>query len=406
MSRKVAIKVHNLRKSFDLPENRIGSLKQWLVNVGRGNKKRRQQVLNGIDFEIYKGDFFGIVGRNGSGKSTLLKILAGVYVPDEGAVETHGGLTPFIELGVGFNPELSGHDNVYLSASLLGYSRKQVDVMYDDIVAFAEMGEHMDKKLKNYSSGMQVRLAFSIAIKAKNDILIFDEVLAVGDEAFQQKCLDVFSEYKNDPKQTVVLVTHGMDQVEKFCNRAMLLHDGDIAYIGDPKTVAKKYSILNVADAGDEHASVVGDDTGESEATRDVAESMITDFTISATEITVEDELTARITIKADDSLPKKIVAGINIFKVNDPYNSCHAEYNSYVELGDRDLAKGNTTFTVKLQAGQLFKGDYIIKPHLLDVADDYKYHTAEQIYLEFKVTDTNKSKYGSFNLKGQWEIE
>ncbi len=244
MNEDVAIKVHDLHKTFELAENRHTSIKQSLLSIGKNNSKNRQKVLDGIDFEIKKGDFFGIVGRNGSGKSTLLKILAGVYVPDSGAVEINGNLTPFIELGVGFNPELSGRDNVYLSASLLGYPRKVVDIMYDDIVDFAELHDHMDKKLKNYSSGMQVRLAFSIAIKAKNDILIFDEVLAVGDEAFQQKCYRIFEEYRT-AGQTVVLVTHDMTAVRNLCTKAMLIDDGKIAHIGDVDSVAEHYSEMN-----------------------------------------------------------------------------------------------------------------------------------------------------------------
>lgn len=240
MSDDVAIRVHDLHKSFELAENKSTSIKQLLVNAGKGHKKHRQKVLDGVDFEIKKGDFFGIVGRNGSGKSTLLKILAGVYSPDSGAVEINGDLTPFIELGVGFNPELSGKDNVYLSASLLGYSRKVVDKMYDEIVDFAELHDHMDKKLKNYSSGMQVRLAFSIAIKAKNDILIFDEVLAVGDAAFQKKCMDIFEDYRRN-KQTVVLVTHSMDNVRNLCTRALMLSDGKIECIGSVKKVSEAY---------------------------------------------------------------------------------------------------------------------------------------------------------------------
>lgn len=244
MSDDIAIKVRDLHKSFDLAENKHTSIKQVLVNAGKKHKKHRQKVLDGIDLEIKKGEFFGIVGKNGSGKSTLLKILAGVYTPDSGGVEINGNLTPFIELGVGFNSELSGRDNVYLSASLLGYPRKVVDGMYDEIVKFAELEEHMDKKLKNYSSGMQVRLAFSIAIKAKNDILIFDEVLAVGDEAFQQKCLRVFEEYRRTD-QTVVLVTHDMSTVRNLCTRAMLIDKGKIAHIGSVDSVAEQYSDMN-----------------------------------------------------------------------------------------------------------------------------------------------------------------
>ena len=236
----IAIKVHNLHKTFEIAESKNTSIKQLLVNAGKKHKKHRQKVLDGIDFEVKKGEFFGIVGRNGSGKSTLLKILAGVYVPDSGAVEINGNLTPFIELGVGFNSELSGKDNVYLSASLLGYPRKVVDKMYDEIVDFAELHDHMDKKLKNYSSGMQVRLAFSIAIKAKNDILIFDEVLAVGDAAFQKKCMEIFEEYRRK-KQTVILVTHSMESARSLCTRALMLSDGKIERIGSVKKVSEAY---------------------------------------------------------------------------------------------------------------------------------------------------------------------
>lgn len=244
MNDEIAIKVHDLHKSFVIAEHRNTSVKQLLVNFGKKHKKERQKVLDGIDFEIKKGEFFGIVGRNGSGKSTLLKLLAGVYAPDKGAIEVHGNLTPFIELGVGFNPELSGRDNVYLSASLLGFTRKQIDEIYNDIVDFAELHEHMDKKLKNYSSGMQVRLAFSIAVKAKNDILIFDEVLAVGDEAFQRKCFGVFEEYRRN-NQTVILVTHSMESVRSFCTRALMLADGKIELIGSVEKVSNAYLLSN-----------------------------------------------------------------------------------------------------------------------------------------------------------------
>lgn len=240
----VAIAVKNVHKDFVLPQNKNSSFKQAAVNIVRQNNKTTQHVLNGVSFDIHKGDFFGIVGRNGSGKSTLLKILAGVYSPTQGEVQVNGGITPFIELGVGFNPELSGRDNVFLNGALLGYNRKQVSKMYQEIVEFAELEQFMDQKLKNYSSGMQVRLAFSIAIMARNDILIFDEVLAVGDEAFQAKCMDVFEKYKASG-QTVVLVTHDMASVKRFCNRAVFIEDGDVKGLGDPRKIADEYSKSN-----------------------------------------------------------------------------------------------------------------------------------------------------------------
>lgn len=241
---EIAIKATDIHKSFNFAEDKKTAIKHLFVSIGKKEKRHRQNVLNGVDITVEKGDFFGIIGRNGSGKSTLLKILAGVYTPDSGSVHINGSLTPFIELGVGFNPELSGRDNVFLSASLLGYTRKQISAMYDDIVAFAELEEHMDKKLKNYSSGMQVRLAFSIAIKAENDILMFDEVLAVGDANFQEKCLNQFRKYKKEGK-TIVLVTHAMGTVSEFCNKAALIDNGRIVYSGKPSGAVKMYEKLN-----------------------------------------------------------------------------------------------------------------------------------------------------------------
>ncbi len=239
----VAISVKHLYKSFRLPTERSMSLKQTIFNRLHGIKGfKEQHVLKGLDFEIKKGEFIGIVGRNGSGKSTLLKILAGIYYPEAGTVTINGNLVPFIELGVGFNPELTGRENVYLNGALLGFSDHDVDAMYDDIWKFAELEEFQDQKLKNYSSGMQIRLAFSIAIRAKGDILVLDEVLAVGDAAFQQKCNRYFASLKGS--QTVILVTHSMENVIRFCDRAILLEDGKIALSGSPKKVAKAYKNL------------------------------------------------------------------------------------------------------------------------------------------------------------------
>ena len=243
MKDDVVISVKNLHKSFKLPTERAWGLKQAIFNRLKGVKGyKEQKVLNGISFDIHRNEFVGIVGRNGSGKSTLLKTLAKIYFPEKGSVEINGTLVPFIELGVGFNPELSGRENIYLNGALLGFSNKEMDAMYDEIVDFAELRPFMDKKLKNYSSGMQVRLAFSIAIRAKGDILLLDEVLAVGDAAFQQKCSDYFNSIKG--KQTVILVTHSMENITKYCNRAILIENGKIQLEGSPKKVSEAYKKL------------------------------------------------------------------------------------------------------------------------------------------------------------------
>ena len=244
---KYALEVKNVSKSFRLPTEQASGIKQAFVNWTKGIKGyKEQKVLKDISFKVKKGDFYGIVGRNGSGKSTLLKIISQIYTPESGTVKVDGTLVPFIELGVGFNPELTGRENIYLNGALLGFSKEEISAMYNEIVEFAELEEFMDQKLKNYSSGMQVRLAFSIAIKAQGDILVLDEVLAVGDEAFQRKCNDFFENIKKDKTKTVILVTHSMADVKKYCNNAIFIADGMISESGDVDKVAEKYIASNL----------------------------------------------------------------------------------------------------------------------------------------------------------------
>ncbi len=246
MSKKIVVSVDNVSKFFKLPTESTQSLRTALVNRFKGIKGyRKQHVLKDISFQVKEGDFFGIVGRNGSGKSTLLKIISQIYMPEQGSVAINGKMVSFIELGVGFNPELTGRENVYLNGAMLGFTTEEVDAMYRDIVDFAELHDFMNQKLKNYSSGMQVRLAFSVAIKAEGDILILDEVLAVGDEAFQRKCNDYFLERKAGGK-TTILVTHDMGAVKKYCNKAILIDNGFIKAFGEPDDVANQYSLDNV----------------------------------------------------------------------------------------------------------------------------------------------------------------
>ena len=248
---KYALEVKHVSKSFRLPTEQANGINQAFVNWTKGIKGYKEQhVLKDISFKVEKGDFFGIVGRNGSGKSTLLKIISQIYTPEKGTVKVNGTLIPFIELGVGFNPELTGRENIYLNGALLGFSKDEVSAMYDEIVEFAELEEFMDQKLKNYSSGMQVRLAFSIAIKAQGDILVLDEVLAVGDEAFQRKCDDFFSKIKKDKTKTVILVTHSMSSVRRYCNKAIMINQGEVASLGSIDEVVEAYTQLNLEKLG------------------------------------------------------------------------------------------------------------------------------------------------------------
>lgn len=232
----VAIQLKNIKKVYDLPTEKRTTIMEYVSSPFKRSKINTFEVLMDIDLEIKKGEFIGILGNNGCGKSTLLKIIAGIYRPTSGKVTVKGRMVPFLELGVGFSPELTGRENIYLNGIILGMPRKFLKQKFDEIVAFAELEKFVDLPLKNYSSGMQVRLAFSIAMMSDADIYLLDEVLAVGDQHFQQKCLDVFRNHKKQGK-TIVLVTHDPDLVREFCDRAALISDGRIVVEGAPEKV-------------------------------------------------------------------------------------------------------------------------------------------------------------------------
>jgi ABC-2 type transport system ATP-binding protein len=246
--RHAAIEVAGVEKTFRIPHHQIHTLKERVLHPFQRVEHDELRALRDVSFEVLAGEFFGIVGRNGSGKSTLLKCLAGIYRADAGTIRVAGRLSPFIELGVGFNPDLTARDNVVINAVMMGMSPREAREHFDEIIAFAELEDFLDLKLKNYSSGMQVRLAFSVMVKSNADVLLIDEVLAVGDAAFQQKCFDTFYRLRAEGK-TIVLVTHDMTIVDRFCHRALLLEDGRIHKVGDPVEVGRTYLELNFARA-------------------------------------------------------------------------------------------------------------------------------------------------------------
>ncbi len=244
MQTESAVIVDAVSKTFRIPHQQYHTLKERVLHPGRARTYEEFHALRDVSVAIKEGEFFGIVGRNGSGKSTLLKCLAGIYRPDRGVVEVRGRLSPFIELGVGFNPELAARDNVIINAVMMGLSRAEARRRFDEVVAFAELEEFVDLKLKNYSSGMTVRLGFAVATQIDADVLLVDEVLAVGDASFQQKCFDVFRQMKAAGK-TILLVSHDMAMVEHFADRAMLIERGDVLSIGDPHEIGLLYNQVN-----------------------------------------------------------------------------------------------------------------------------------------------------------------
>ena len=379
--------INNLTKSFKIPLEASSGIKQKLITLLKGRKGYRVFTpLKDIDFTINEGDFFGIVGRNGSGKSTLLKTIAGIYTPNSGSVEVGGSLVPFIELGVGFNPELTGRENVFLNGALLGFSHDEMEAMYDKIVDFAELGDFMEERLKNYSSGMQVRLAFSIAIRAHADILLLDEVLAVGDEAFQKKCYAYFDKLKRE-KRTVILVTHDMSAVERFCNKAVFIEDGKVKMIGKPYRIAAAYSRSNIKSYN------------ESEG---LDEQISDDFDITlrgsdGNEQTVY-EYNETMTVELEWQQTGVKHVGVAIFRENGEYVYGPNTYQEKVKIADKNRA----TYTVQLN---LNEGSYFIKAGLMG-ADDTKTIAFTEEGPHFSVQrDYDHGRWGGVTkLKHTWK--
>lgn len=256
MNPSFALHIQNLSKSFVIPQENRNTLRERLMHLGKRMGYNTFTVLNNISFDIRCGEFFSIIGRNGSGKSTLLKLLAGIYTADTGIITVNGEISPFLELGVGFNPDLSGKDNIYLNSTILGLSRKDIDKKFNAIVQLAELEPFVHLKLKNYSSGMQVRLAFATAIQSNRDILLMDEVLAVGDAAFQAKCYRIF-EHLIEAGRTIVFVSHDLETVKEYSNRVLYLEEGKIAYLGDPEMAIKAYHEADLKRIAVEHNSSV-----------------------------------------------------------------------------------------------------------------------------------------------------
>jgi ABC-2 type transport system ATP-binding protein len=244
MSAPTVIEVSGVHKSFRMPTHRVETLKERALHPLRSAEYAELRALEDVSCEMRAGEFVGIAGRNGSGKTTLLKLLASIYRPDRGKIRMAGRVAPFIELGVGFNPDLAAEDNVLLNGVMMGLTPKEARQRYDRVMEFAELEDFAEMKLKNYSSGMRVRLGFAMLVAADADILLIDEVLAVGDASFQRKCTDSFYRLR-DAGKTIVLVTHEMEKLKQYCDRAVLLHQGLVDRIGNPDEVGQRYLELN-----------------------------------------------------------------------------------------------------------------------------------------------------------------
>lgn len=397
---EIAIKVDHLSKVFKVPHERHTSLKGAALNMFRKKNYEKFEALKDISFEVKKGEFFGIIGRNGSGKSTLLKILAGIYVPDSGKVEINGKLSPFLELGVGFNPDLTGRENLFLGGAILGLTRKEVEKKYESIVAFAELEEFIDMKLKNYSSGMQVRLAFSLAINAHAEILLMDEVLAVGDSNFQSKCLAKFNEYREMGK-TVILVTHDVAVVQKYCDRVLLLRGGKIAKLGKPDEVGDEYINQNIID--EEKRLGLQDGSSKNKSKRkkavEITKAEFIDKTGKSKGVFVTGEpIDVRISYKVNKVVPKiNIGIGIHAFTGGNVigYNTQMDEYSMHSKSG---------YITLHMDKLPVLKGDYFMNVVCFgdNEVDYFDFKPKEKILKIYSVGKSNKYK-GFLDVPHQW---
>jgi len=362
MNNDLAIEVQNLSKTFRVPHEKVSSLKSHATRLFQRVPVTKYKVLDDISFNVKKGEFFSIVGANGSGKSTMLKLLAGIYTQDSGTILHNGSMSTMIELGVGFNFELSGRDNIFLNASLFGMTRSAIELVYDKIVRFAEIEDFIDQKVKNYSSGMQVRLAFAIAIQAQSDIMIVDEVLAVGDANFQQKCFDVFRELKAQGK-TIVFVSHDLQSVRDFSDRVLLLDDGKQVGIYAPEQAISEYQKINSVKLDKADFSPIDEATNSTSTEKPTDKTKPHIVSVEMSNIagekikSIESGSNVFINLKISNPTKEMVEVGISLIRNDGLY--CFGT-NTYIE---KIKVPTSATFTANMKINNisLQKGSYYI---------------------------------------------
>lgn len=305
MDSRNAIEVRNMSKYFKVEYDKANTLKDKLLHWNRHNVERHQ-VLNNINLNIRKGETVALIGTNGSGKSTLLKLMTKIIFPNTGEITTNGKLTSLLELGAGFHQDFTGRENIYFNASIFGLTRKDIEARIDDIIEFSELGTFIDNPVRTYSSGMYMRLAFSVAINVDADILLIDEILAVGDQHFQDKCYKKLEELKNSGK-TIVIVTHSLDVVKKLCHRAIWIYKGEVRLDGDPVYVIDEYLDQVAKDHKEERKKAIESGKGKGRASitidhpRDFSRIELSDDNIKFDGWAITDDENAKLIIQLDD---------------------------------------------------------------------------------------------------------
>ncbi len=398
----IAIRVDNLSKRFRIPHEKHATLKAAALHLFDQKSYTEFQALDDVSFEVRKGEFFGIIGRNGCGKSTLLKIIAGIYVPTGGRVKIDGRISPFLELGVGFNPELTARENIFLGGSILGLTRRAIEEKFDRIVEFSELADFIDMKFKNFSSGMQVRLAFALAIYAHAEILLMDEVLAVGDSNFQSKCLEEFNNYREEGK-TVILVTHDISVVQRYCDRAMLLRDGKIVKMGDPEEIGNEYILQNMSDEEKRIAEAKKDGAGDGiDRKRDVAITNVEFLDEKGQERSVfgtGEDIIARIHYFSRQTIEKPVF-GVAIHTQDNIHISGPNTRTSNFDIPEIQ-GEGYVDFIIR--KAPFFTGTFNLTVALFDWNLVIPYSFQEQKYV-FRIKSAEANQYGVVKLDTGWK--
>jgi ABC-type polysaccharide/polyol phosphate transport system ATPase subunit len=404
---KPVVEVSHLRKRFRLPLDKSSTLKYRMTHWRSSSRYRDLVALDDISFDIPAGQFLGIAGPNGCGKSTLLKILCRIYKADAGYARVNGEFSAFLELGVGFNPELTARENIFLGGAMLGLTRAQLRDKVDEVLAFAELEEFAEQKLKNFSSGMQVRLAFSVAILGQTDLLVMDEVLAVGDASFQEKCFDTFSRYKREGK-TIVLVSHNLASLEEYCDRVLLLDHGEIVADGPAAEVTATYQRMVVDHAlAAERDLSTGVSSGDSSRTSAPAVQFLsarlrngsgqnTGRFDTGTPMTIDMELRVNrdvgdfvcgMAIRRADGL---LLAGTNTLMDN-------------VTIS-RPMPGDKVAVRYTIDSLPLLAGGYIVQVSVHDPAGSPVYDWLDPA-ASFRINDMG-GHLGMFEMRGRWEVE
>lgn len=399
-STNVALSMRGVSKHFMVPAEPVQTLKERVLHPS-SSKVKRFQVLEDIDFSVNTGEFFGIVGRNGSGKSTLLKSMAGIYRPDVGQIEVNGRLATFIELGVGFNPDLSARDNVVLNATLLGLAPDEAHRRFDEIIEFSGLQEFVDLKLRNYSSGMHVRLAFAVAINVDADVLLIDEVLAVGDLDFQQKCFAAFERIKASGR-TVIFVSHSMEMVERFCDRAMLIEQGRIVSIGPATDIALQYAQVNTLQSNPDQADAADDRPRVGDGSVEITETWLEN---EAGEKVTELEQGVFGTIKFRCSFKREMtnpVLGVTIH--DEAHNAIFATNTRMDDITSGAFAAGDETVYAVRFENLIERGIFFVTPA---VASDVGLIIADSVDRDLRIHVLGpREPHGVVNLPHSTRIE